>query len=411
MISVCMYFQVHQPFRLKKNYSFFEIGENHFYEDDDANREICNKVSHKCYIPSNRLLLELIEKHKGRFKVAFSISGIAIEQFMKYNPYVLNLFKELAETGCVEFINETYYHSLSFLFSKREFKEQVLKHKRLIKELFNQTPRTFRNTELIYNNELARFMEDLGYKTILAEGADHILGWRNPNFLYRPAGCEKINLLLKNYRLSDDIAFRFSNKAWAGYPLTAEKYAYWIHNINGNGEIINLFMDYETFGEHQWEDTGIFNFLRSLPKEILKHPEYKFITPGEAHQYYMPKDVIDVPYFISWADIERDLSAWLGNPLQDSALEMAYSLEEGIIQQEDEDLKNIWHKLLTSDHFYYMCTKWFSDGDVHKYFNPYDTPFDAYLVYVNILNDLNHTLNQRKTANTAVYQNQGIPSG
>jgi alpha-amylase len=392
MIAICFYFQVHQPFRLKKNYTFFDIGENHFYEDEDANREICNKVSEKCYIPTNKLLLNLIEKHKGKFKVSFSISGIAIEQFQKFNPEVLDLFKRLSDTGCVEFINETYYHSLSFLFSREDFKYQVKKHKELILTLFKQTPTTFRNTELIYNNELACFIEDMGYNTILAEGADHILGWRSPNFLYRPKGCKRLKLLLKNYKLSDDIAFRFSNKGWAEHPLSADKYASWIHRFPGNGEIINLFMDYETFGEHQWQDTGIFDFLNVLPGKILEHPEYQFVTPKEASEQYNIKDEIDVHKFISWADLERDLTAWLGNPLQDSAMEMAYSLEERIKKLRDKNLSDIWHKLLTSDHFYYMCTKWFSDGDVHKYFNPYASPYDAYIVYVNCLNDLKQTL-------------------
>jgi alpha-amylase len=304
MVSVCFYFQVHQPLRLKKNYSFFDIGVNHFYEDEEANKAILKKVSEKCYIPMNRLLLELIEKYSGKFKVAFSISGIAIEQFQKFSPHVLELFQKLAETGCVEFINETYYHSLAFLFSKTNFKRQVLKHKHLIQELFKQNPGTFRNTELIYNNELGRFMEAMGYTTILAEGADHILGWRSPNYLYQPAGCYKLNLLLKNYKLSDDIAFRFSNRGWEEFPLTAEKYASWLHSVAGNGEIINLFMDYETFGEHQWQDTGIFNFFRKLPEEVFKHPDFQFINPREAHLNYTPVAQIDVPYFVSWADIE-----------------------------------------------------------------------------------------------------------
>jgi alpha-amylase len=396
MVSICFYFQVHQPFRLRRNYSFFDIGVNHFYEDEDSNRDILHKVSEKCYVPMNRLLLELINKYQGRFKVAFSLTGIAVEQFQKYNPEVLKLFVELADTGCVEFINETYYHSLAFLFSKSNFKRQVLKHKRLMQELFNQHPKTFRNTELIYNNELARFIEDMGYTTILAEGADHILGWRSPNYLYQPAGCYKLNVLLKNYKLSDDIAFRFSNRGWEEFPLTAEKYASWLHNIAGNGEIINLFMDYETFGEHQWQDTGIFNFFKRLPEEIFTHPDYQFINPGQAHEYYTPVAQIDVPYFVSWADIERDLTAWLGNPLQNSSSEAVYAMEKRVLNTGDKDLIDVWYKLLTSDHFYYMCTKWFSDGDVHKYFNPYETPYDAYIVYMNVLNDLKETIVQRQ---------------
>jgi alpha-amylase len=395
LVSVCFYFQVHQPFRLRKNYSFFDIGANHFYEDEEANRAICNKVSAKCYIPMNQLLLELIRRHEGRFKVAFSISGIALEQLRRFNPQVIDLFQELAATGAVEFINETYYHSLAFLFSRADFKKQVLEHKKLVKDLFGQTPTTFRNTELIYNNELAKYVEELGYTTILAEGADHILGWRSPNFVYQPKDCYKIVLLLKNYKLADDIAFRFSNRGWEEYPLTADKYAQWLHAINGNGEIINLFMDYETFGEHQWQDTGIFNFMRALPEKVLAHPDYRFITPREAHLLYTPVAKIDVPHYVSWADIERDLTAWLGNPMQNSAAEMVWRLEKDLLKLGDENLISVWHKLLTSDHYYYMCTKWFSDGDVHKYFNPYDTPFDAYIIFMNVLNDLKETVKQR----------------
>ncbi|HDR16973.1 MAG TPA: alpha-amylase, partial [Desulfobacteraceae bacterium] len=239
MVSVCFYFQVHQPYRLRKNYSFFDIGANHFYEDEDANRLICNKVSQKCYIPMNRLLLELVNRFQGKFKVAFSVTGVAIEQLARFNPEVIELFRELAATGCVEFINETYYHSLAFLFSRADFKKQVLRHKKMIGDLFNQHPTTFRNTELIYNNELAAYIENLGYTTILAEGADHVLGWRSPNYLYQPKNCYKLNLLLKNYKLSDDIAFRFSNRGWDEFPLTAEKYAGWLHSVCGNGELIN----------------------------------------------------------------------------------------------------------------------------------------------------------------------------
>ncbi len=395
MVSVCFYFQVHQPFRLRKNYSFFDIGANHFYEDEQANRDICNKVSAKCYIPMNRLLLELIDRFQGRFKVAFSVSGIALEQLQRFNPEVVELFRQLAATGAVEFINETYYHSLAFLFSRADFKKQVQEHKKLVKDLFGQTPTTFRNTELIYNNELASYIEELGYTTILAEGADHVLGWRSPNFVYQPKDCYKLALLLKNYKLSDDIAFRFSNRGWKEFPLTADKYATWLHAINGNGEIINLFMDYETFGEHQWQDTGIFDFMRALPEKVLAHPDYRFINPREAHRYYTPVAKIDVPHYVSWADIERDLTAWLGNPMQNSASEMVWQLEKDLVRLGDENLLSVWHKLLTSDHYYYMCTKWFSDGDVHKYFNPYDTPFDAYIVFMNVLNDLKETVKQR----------------
>jgi len=391
-----MYFQVHQPFRLRKDYSFFDIGADHFYEDDKANREICNRVARKCYIPANNLMLELIDRYRGKFRIAYSITGIALEQFEKYNPDVIESFEKLAATGCVEFINETYYHSLSFIYSKPEFRRQVLKHRAKIKSLFNQTPRTFRNTELIYNNELAGFIEGMNFRTILAEGADQILGWRSPNFVYQPAGCYKIRLLLKNYKLSDDVAFRLSNRNWSEYPLTAEKYASWIHSIAGNGEIVNLFMDYETLGEHQWQDTGIFDFFRFFPEHLMKRPDFGFITPQEVGRQYDPVSKIDVPYFVSWADVERDLTAWIGNPMQNSAMEMVYAVEKEVLKSKNAGFIDMWRKMTTSDHFYYMCTKWFSDGDVHKYFNPFETPFDAYLVYTNVLNDLKHTVRNGK---------------
>jgi len=395
MVSLIFYFQVHQPFRLRKNYSFFDIGNNHFYEDEEANRAILNKVADKCYIPTNLMLLDLIKQYPGKFKVSFSISGVAIEQFEKYNPYVLETFQMLAETGQVEFIAETYYHSLSFIFSKEEFKAQVEMQKQKVEQYFKQTPTTFRNTELIYNNDVAHFAEQLGFNTILAEGANQVLGWRSPNFLYQPVGSYKMNLLLKNFKLSDDIAFRFSNRAWEDYPLTAEKYASWIHSIAGSGEVINLFMDYETFGEHQWEDTGIFNFMRALPGEILKHPDFQFLMPKEAALNYTPLSQIDTPFFVSWADLERDLTAWLGNSLQDSSIEKVYEIEEMVKATKDPDLIHTWRKLLTSDHFYYMCTKWFSDGDVHKYFNPYESPYDAFIIFTNVLNDLIQTIKNK----------------
>jgi len=387
MVSVCFYFQVHQPYRLRR-YSIFDIGKNHNYFDEHKNRAIMEKVSKKCYLPTNNLILELINKTDGKFKVSYSITGTALEQFEKYAPEVLESFKELSKTGCVEFLNETYYHTLAYLYSKEEFIRQLNLHKKKIKELFNQNPKIFRNTELIYNNELANFISDLGYKGILTEGADHVLQWRSPNFVYSPLNCDNIKLLVKNYRLSDDIAFRFSEKSWAEWPLTSEKFANWVSAVNGLGETINLFLDYETFGEHQWQDTGIFDFMRQLPFEILKHPDNNFKTVSEVIKSYSPKAQLDIHSFISWADIERDLSAWLGNRMQHNSIIELYRLEKNILGTKDEKLIEDWRKLQTSDHFYYMCTKWFADGDVHKYFNPYDSPYDAFITFMNILNDI-----------------------
>lgn len=391
MPSVCFYFQVHQPFRIKR-YSFFDIGKDHFYEDDEKNQIILDKVSEKCYLKTNRKMLDLINRHKGKFKISYSISGTAIEQFEKYRPDVLESFKDLAKTGCVEFLSETYYHSLSFIFSKDEFRRQIEMHRAKIKEHFGQTPKIFRNTELIYNNELASVIEKMGFKGILCEGVDRLLNGRTPNYLYQPAGSLKIKTFLKNYSLSDDIAFRFSDRNWKEWPLQADTFASWVHQIAGNGEVLNLFMDYETFGEHQWEETGIFDFLDYLPKEIMSHSDFDFKTLSEAADSYKVRDIYDAPDFISWADAERDLSAWLSNPMEKEAAKRIYALEDRVIKSENKDLIEVWGKLQTSDHFYYMCTKFWSDGDVHKYFSPYDSPYDAYIYYMNVLADFESTI-------------------
>ncbi len=407
MVSVCIYFQVHQPFRLRR-YSVFDIGKNHDYFDDKKNEEICRKVANKCYLPANAILLELIKKTGGRFKCAFSITGVVLEQFEKYTPEVIESFRRLSETGCVEFLSETYHHSLSYLYSKEEFKSQVSLHKQILRRLFDTEPKVFRNTELIYNNELANFIEKMGYKGILAEGADHILGWRSPNFLYTPVTCKKIKLMLKNYKLSDDVAFRFSNKGWKEWPLTADKFVQWINAVNGNGEVVNLFMDYETLGEHQWEDTGIFEFLRHFPDHILRHPDNDFLTPAEAVARYDSKSELDIHNFISWADIERDLSAWLGNDMQKNSLQELYRLEKNVMSSNDRKLIDDWRKLTTSDHFYYMCTKWFSDGDVHKYFNPYDSPYESFIAFMNILNDIIARLREKSREPASAKPEAGI---
>lgn len=386
MLAICFYFQVHQPFRLRK-YSFFEIGKNPYYKDEEQNFEIMQKITGKCYLPMNNLLLKLIDKFEGKFKVSFSISGTAIDQFEAYSPEVLKSFQDLVNTGCVEILSETYNHSLAYLFSQEEFKEQVGKHKNAIKSLFGKEPQVFRNTELIYNNDLGKSIADMGYKAMLAEGADHVLGWRSPHYLYHPKDSDKIKLLLKSYQLSDDIAFRFSNKGWNEYPLTVDKYVPWVEAIHGNGQVVNLFMDYETFGEHQWASTGIFDFMEALPGALLKHPDTFFMTPSEVADTFPAVSALDVPEYMSWADEERDLTAWLGNDLQDDAIAALYTLEDSVNKTNNPNLINTWRNLQTSDHFYYMCTKWFSDGDVHSYFNPYATPYDAYINYMNVLAD------------------------
>jgi alpha-amylase len=401
MPSVCFYFQVHQPYRTKK-FRFFDVGHDHHYFNDKSDRDINNekilhKVANKCYLPMNHTLLELLKRYP-EFKVTFSFSGVYLDQLEEFSPQTLKSFQKLVNTGQVEILDETYYHSLAFLYSKDEFVRQVEKHRAKIKKLFGVTPTAFRNTELIYNNELAKYIEDMGYKAIVAEGADHLLGWRSPNFLYRSPGTTKIKTLLKNYRLSDDIAFRFSSRDWAEWPLKAETFAHWVNAVNGNGNIINLFMDYETFGEHQWEDTGIFEFMKALPGEILKNPDNDFVTVTEAAKRYPVVGEYDAHNFVSWADVERDLSAWLSNNMQHEAIGNIYALEKDVLATKDETIIEDWRKLQTSDHFYYMCTKWFADGDVHKYFNPYDTPYEAFIAYNNVVHDLRLRIEAKKNA-------------
>lgn len=397
MKNICLYFQVHQPFRLKK-YSFFDIGNDHYYYDDYLNESIIHRVSNKCYIPTNKILGQLLDKLGNKLKLSFSISGTAIEQFKLYAPEVIDSFKKLAENKNVEFLAETYSHSLVALKNKDEFERQVKKHTALTKEYFGKEPQVFRNTELIYSDKIGESIAQMGYKGMLTEGAKHILGWKSPNFVYCNPIEPRLKLLLKNFRFSDDIAFRFSNKTWKEYPLTTDKFASWLNNIEENDEIVNLFMDYETFGEHQWEDTGIFEFLKKLPETILKKTDFSFITPSEALNKLQPISSIHVPYPISWADEERDTTAWLGNPLQEDAFNRLYSLKEKVEESKDSTVKKDWDYLQSSDHFYYMSTKYLSDGEVHSYFTPYNSPYEAYINYMNILSDfmikINNTLKE-----------------
>ncbi len=391
MPSICFYFQVHQPLRVKK-YRVFDIGLDHNYFNDDSetnlnNSKVLNKVAKKSYLPANELMLELLKRHK-EFKISYSLSGIAMEQMEKFDPKILDSFKRLVDTGRVEILSETYYHSLSFFYSRPEFESQVQLHRAKVKKLFGVTPKVFRNTELAYSNDLAEWADQSGYKALIAEGWDSFLGWRSPNFVYRPVNTKKIKLLLKNYKLSDDMAFRFSEKSWRSWPLTADKYADWITSMNGNAQVINLFMDYETLGEHQWKEEGIFDFMNSLPGELLGRRDNDFVTPSEAADKFEAMDSVDVPYVVTWADTERDLSAWVGNEMQVAAIDFIYSIEQKVKSTTSTGILEDWRRLQTSDHFYYMCTKWFSDGDVHKYFNPYENPYDAFIAYMNAANDL-----------------------
>ena len=388
MADVCIYFQAHQPNRLKP-YTFFEIGRDPFYENDILNKEVLDRVSDKCYLRANEMMLQLIEKTKGEFKIAYSLSGVFIEQLENHRWDVLESFKKLADTGKVEFLAETYYHSLAFLYSKEDFKKQVEAHQERIFRHFGVKPKVFRNTELIYNNELAKFIEDLGYDGIISDGVDWYLNGRTPNVLYKAPNAPRIKTLLKNYKLSDDVAFRFGDNSWSEHPLTADKYTSWLKQQEG--DVVNIFIDYETIGEHKWEDTGIFQFWSELPEKVLA-AGMKFRTPSEVVKKYKVKDTYDVHNAISWADTERDLSAWIGNDMQKEALDKVYNLEKYIKMTKNLDLWHVWRKLQTSDHFYYMSTKQNNDGIVHAYFSPYPSPYDAYMFYMNSLSDLEITL-------------------
>ncbi|WP_200974739.1 glycoside hydrolase family 57 protein [Echinicola sp. 20G] len=398
MRTICFYFQVHQPYRLKP-YRFFDIGEDHYYWDDFANRSIMRKVAEKCYLPMNQLLLELIQKYDGKFKVSFSLSGVFMDQMEEYAPDVLESFQKLVATGHAELLNETYAHALAALKSKEEFHDMVRKQQDKIKKLFNgYTPKVFRNTELIYSDVIGEMVAELGYEAILTEGAKHILGWKSPNYVYCNAIEPKLKVLLKNFRLSDDIAFRFGEKAWADWPLTTDKFVNWINQIPQEEEVINLFMDYETFGEHQWAESGIFDFMSHLPEAVFSNSNFTFSTPSEVVKEVPPVGKIHVPVPISWADEERDLTAWLGNDLQDEAFDRLYELEHLVKQSKDPEIQKDWKYLQTSDHFYYMCTKFFSDGDIHAYFSPYESPYEAFINYMNVLSDFMLRLKKEQEA-------------
>ncbi len=388
MTSICMYFEVHQPVRLNR-FSVFNIGDDadaFNYFNNKLNHEIFEKVAKKCYLPTNNLLLNLINEFDGKFRISFSLTGTFVEYCERFMPSVIDSFKKLFATGAVDMIEETYFHSLSGLYDDLdEFEEQVMMHRQMIKRLFNYDPKVFRNTEAIYDNRIAKKIGEMGYKGIITEGTEKILGWRSPNYLYRPINSD-IKVLLRNYSLSDDIGFRFSSRHWPGFPLTADKYAHWMSRCEG--DLINLFIDYETFGEHQWTETGIFDFLSHLPNEALKHEQLDFATVSEAIDRYQPVGEIDVPWAISWADADRDVSTWLGNDMQFACFNELKDIGKKLKKRGDEELLNVWRRLQTSDHLYYVSTKGLEDGDVHAYFSHYDGPYDGFINYMNVLQDL-----------------------
>jgi len=390
MPAVCCYFEVHQPFRINR-FSVFHIGGDvnpyDAYFNHDLNRKIFERVANKCYLPTNRLLLDLIKQFNRKFRISFSITGTFMEYCDRYMPEVMESFKELFRTGCVDLIGETYYHSLSGIFDDlSEFEDQVNLHRETLMRRFNCEPAVFRNTEAIYDNRIAKKIEEMGFRGIITEGTEKILGWRSPNYLYKPVNAPNLKVLLRNHQLSDDIAFRFSASGWNEFPLTAEKFGSWVSA--SEGDLVNIFMDYETFGEHQWPETGIFDFLRHLPDEILRYPNNEFITVREAVERFSPVGEIDVPFAISWADMERDVSTWLGNDMQIACFNELKEIGRRVREKGDENLIRLWRLLQTSDHLYYISTKGLADGDVHKYFSPYSGPYEGFINYMNILQDL-----------------------
>jgi alpha-amylase len=381
---------VHQPYRIR-HYTIFDSAVKHDYFDAKSgdrrsNEDVLKKVAEKSYIPTNQRLMKLLADNP-KFKLSISITGTVIEQLEKWSPEALQSFKDLFATGRVEIVGETYHHSLAFFYNREEFERQVQMHKEKVQEVFGQTPAVFRNTELAYNNDLAHWADEAGYKGILSEGWDPVLEWRSSNFVYTPTHTKNIKLLMKNYKLSDDIAFRFSNKDWEEYPLTSDKFLDWLGQ-DQKATNFNLFMDYETFGEHQWAESGIFKFLEEMPKKWLKNEHHSFMTVSEVIDSNESVGEIDIPHTVTWADTERDLSAWLGNGMQSSSINALYSLGDKVMETEDWALIEDWRRLQTSDHFYYMCTKYFNDGDIHAYFSPYETPYEAYTNFMNAFRDM-----------------------
>jgi alpha-amylase len=392
MTSICLYFEVHQPIRLNR-FSVFNIGNNNFpilYFDEKLNKEIFKKVTKKCYLPTNNLLLDLVNKYDGKFRISFSLTGTFVEYCERFIPEIIDSFKELFKTGAVDMIEETYYHSLSSLYDELdEFEEQVKMHRKMIKNLFNYKPRVFRNTETIYDNRIVKKVAEMGYKGIITEGTNNILRGHSPNYLYKPVNAD-LKVLLRNYKLSDDIGFRFSTPGWSEFPLTADKYARWLSSCDG--DIVNLFLDYETFGEHQWIETGIFDFLKDLPEKVLKYRNLDFITVGEAVERYNTVGEIDAPWAISWADEDRNVSTWLGNDMQIACFNELKNIGKHIKSNGNKNLLKIWRSLQTSDHLYYCSTKGLADGDVHAYFSPYESPYEGFINFMNILQDLKQRL-------------------
>lgn len=386
MRTICLNFQVHQQYKLR-TYRFFDIGNNHYYFDDFQNKRMIREATEKCYIPTNNILMNIIKEYGKVFKVSFYISGVAIDMFERWAPEVITSFQELSKTGCIEFLAGTYSHSLVCLKDKEEFKRQVKQHSAKIKQLFDHKPTTFVNTELVYSDEIGKAISDMGYKLVVTEGAKHVLGWKSPNFLYHNAIDPEQYVITRNFRLSDDISFRFSNQEWSEWPLTASKFAEWINATDKKQEVTTLFLDYETFGQRHCAESGIFDFLHHLPKAILTHTDFTFSTPKEIGDKHTSMGAIVVPYPMSWADEERDLTGWLGNEMQQEAFDKLYEAGELVNKLKNDEVTETWNRIQSCGNLYFMNTKWFSDKDVCRYDNPYSSPYEAFINYMNVIVD------------------------
>lgn len=399
--TLCFYFQVHLPSQLRR-YRFFDIGNSHYYYDEFATRNQITKMAELCYLPMNQLMLDLINKHNKQFKIAFSITGEIIEQMERYVPHVLDSFKELAATGCVEFLCETYSHSLAFLKDEAEFEDQMRQQLETVKKHFGQHATTVRLTGLIYSDQIGEKIAKMGFSTMLTDGAKYVLGWKSPNYVYTNANNTKLNLLLRNSLFSDRISYGFSDQSHGEPSINCDQYVSWLNNINENEEVVNMFMDYITFGYRHPQSSGIFDFMKCLPEHILEEGKFEFLTPSEVVKKHKAVAPIHVPYPISWSEEERDLSIWLGNDLQNDAFNALCELGDRVRYINNAEIRSDWRKLQDSDHFYYMCTRWQSDTSGRRFRNPYSSAYDAYINYMNILSDLTLRINDEMNDKLAV---------
>lgn len=397
MKTLSLFFEVHRPMLLR-TYRFFDMGVDHNYLDDARNRTAMQRAAMNVYQPMNALLADLIRAHGNRFHVSFYLSGLAIEQMRSFAPDALQSFRDLAATGCVEFVAGTYSDSLASLAGEEPFRDEVARHTEIIRREFGQTPRTLYNTAMLYSDSIGAMAASMGYQTMLGEGARHLLGWKSPNYVYANPLNQKLRVLLRNYRLSDDIAFRFSDTRWSEWPLTAEKYLGWIQG--DRGDTVNLCLDYDVFGSWQRADSGIFDFVRAFVDQAIGSG-FTFVTPAESARAHQPIGILHAPHATSWADEERDTSAWLGNELQQEAFNKLYAQYEAVRQLDSPDLNHVWNFLQTADHFYWMGTKWFTEASRQNSNNSYGSSYDAFINYMNVLSDFINEIARRKAAATS----------